>query len=155
MGDPCPQVRTTRAATSTTNAPPTSPLPVSLVEPSPKKKRRNGKTIKVFRSIFRSFPILTPTACKFPALPGGALPDPHRGIRSGTKVTGTLFGYRQGMCAYIDIVITSIYHHFNYTSTNCKLGLIEFNTLCCHYLKNECSNPMVRSTYYYTSDINR
>ncbi|KAK4759498.1 hypothetical protein SAY87_022629 [Trapa incisa] len=81
--------------------PPTPPPPppppqktVSLLQPSQKKKHHKGKVFRVFRSVFRSFPIITP-ACKFPSLPMG-LPDAHRATISGNRITGTLFGYRKG-----------------------------------------------------------
>ncbi|GLT44020.1 hypothetical protein SLA2020_179390 [Shorea laevis] len=76
-------------STPSASAPPPPPprQPVSLVQPSQKKKHKT-KVVRVFRSVIRSFPIITPV-CKFPTLNGG-LPD------SGSKVTGTLFGYRKG-----------------------------------------------------------
>ncbi|KFK32849.1 hypothetical protein AALP_AA6G295000 [Arabis alpina] len=74
-----------------------SPRPhVTLVEPSHQNKKKSKKVFRVFRSVFRSFPIITPAACKIPVLPGGSLPDPHRHSSSGSRVTGTLFGYRKG-----------------------------------------------------------
>ncbi|KAI3441095.1 uncharacterized protein J3R85_002767 [Psidium guajava] len=79
-----------------TTAPPSPPPPprqlVSLVQPSQKKKHKT-KVFRVFRSVFRSLPIITPV-CKFPTLPMG-IPDSHRTV-SGARVTGTLFGYRKG-----------------------------------------------------------
>ncbi|KAL8143606.1 hypothetical protein V2J09_016638 [Rumex salicifolius] len=84
MGDRNPAGAAT-SNTSSLDAPP----PVSLVPPSQKSKRNYWKSIRVLRSIFRSFPILTPRACKFPT---GVLLDPNRSIRAGTKLTGTLFG---------------------------------------------------------------
>ncbi|EOX92265.1 Uncharacterized protein TCM_001237 isoform 2, partial [Theobroma cacao] len=78
----------------TPRAPSTPRQPVSLVQPSQKHKKHKPRVLRVFRSVFRSFPIITP-ACKFPSLPGG-IPDPHKSITSGTRVTGTLFGYRKG-----------------------------------------------------------
>lgn len=72
--------------------PPPPRQPVSLVQPS-KNKKHKPKVIRAFRSVFRSFPIITP-ACKLPALPMG-LPDTHK-TASGSRVTGTLFGYRKG-----------------------------------------------------------
>ncbi|GFQ08864.1 protein mizu-kussei 1, partial [Phtheirospermum japonicum] len=53
-----------------------------------KKGHKPIKVFRVFRNVLRSFPIITPAACKLPSLPGG------RG--SGTRVTGTIFGYRKG-----------------------------------------------------------
>lgn len=79
----------TKAAPS---PPPPPRQPLSLVQPS-QKKRHKTKVFHVFRSVFRSLPIITPV-CKFPTLPMG-IPDTHRTI-SGARVTGTLFGYRKG-----------------------------------------------------------
>ncbi|KAL9239032.1 hypothetical protein vseg_013389 [Gypsophila vaccaria] len=66
---------------------------VSLIQPSQKKKYRS-KPFRVFRSIFRSLPIISPS-CKFPNLHHG-LPDIAHPGHSGNKITGTLFGYRKG-----------------------------------------------------------
>ncbi|KAF5749927.1 protein MIZU-KUSSEI 1-like [Tripterygium wilfordii] len=76
--------------------PPTPPPPRSLIQPSHKKKSKT-KVFRVFRSVFRSFPIITP-ACKIPTLHGGgiSLPDSRSNGITGTRVTGTLFGYRKG-----------------------------------------------------------
>ncbi|XVF15084.1 hypothetical protein REPUB_Repub09cG0118800 [Reevesia pubescens] len=63
----------------------------SLVQPSQKNKKQKPKILRAFRSVFRSFPIITPS-CRFPSLPVG---DSHKS-NSGTLVTGTLFGYRKG-----------------------------------------------------------
>ncbi|KAK6922927.1 Protein MIZU-KUSSEI 1-like, plant [Dillenia turbinata] len=91
-----------RASTSSSSSisvpPPPSRPSVSLVAPSQKKKHKNVKAFRVFRSVFRSLPIIPPV-CKFPGLPGGSLPDGHRTI-SGTRVTGTLFGYRKGRVSF-------------------------------------------------------
>ncbi|XP_059431441.1 protein MIZU-KUSSEI 1 [Corylus avellana] len=75
-------------------SPPPTPgrLPVSLVQPSQKKKHRT-KVLRLFRNVFRSFPIITPV-CKTGHLPLG-IPDGHRST-SGTRVTVTMFGYRKG-----------------------------------------------------------
>ncbi|CAL5374066.1 unnamed protein product [Camellia sinensis] len=92
MGEP---KRSTSVATS--SAPPPPPLPsqpLSLVQPSNKKKHKPVKVFRVFRSVFRSFPIITPV-CKLPSLPGGVLPDISRNA-SANRITGTLFGYRKG-----------------------------------------------------------
>lgn len=63
--------------------------PISLLQPSQKKKRtRPAKFFQLFRSFFRSLPIITPS-CTLPALPDRRRPR-------GAKVTGTLFGYRSG-----------------------------------------------------------
>ncbi|XP_043722405.1 protein MIZU-KUSSEI 1-like [Telopea speciosissima] len=93
MGEPNPTANAEEATEklTTPQAPPPPPRLVSLVQPSQKKKQKL-KVFRVFRSVFRSFPILTPV-CKFPT-PSGGLPDTHR--TSGTRITGTLFGYRKG-----------------------------------------------------------
>ncbi|GMH06637.1 hypothetical protein Nepgr_008477 [Nepenthes gracilis] len=95
MGEPMPATKDTTVASvaSTMDVPPRPPKP-SLIQPSQKKKRRSSKVFHVFRSIFRSLPIINPV-CKLPSLPGGKLPDTHRG-GMGTRITGTLFGYRKG-----------------------------------------------------------
>ncbi|GER35135.1 hypothetical protein STAS_11394 [Striga asiatica] len=88
MGDPSP---------SSAAAPPPPPPPSSaltLVQPSTKKKSRPVKVFRAFRNVFRSFPIITPAACRLPSLPGGRLPDGK--VSGGARVTGTLFGYRKG-----------------------------------------------------------
>ncbi|KAK6924155.1 Protein MIZU-KUSSEI 1-like, plant [Dillenia turbinata] len=91
--------RTSTSSSSSASFPPAPPgLPVSLVAPSQKKRHKNVKAFRVFRSVFRSLPIIPPV-CKFPGLPGGHLPDGHRTI-SGTRVTGTLFGYRKGRVSF-------------------------------------------------------
>ncbi|KAI5669989.1 hypothetical protein M9H77_19842 [Catharanthus roseus] len=91
MGEPKPS--SSSQSSSTSSPPPPPPTPSSLIKPSGKKKGK-PKVIRVFRSVFRSFPIITP-ACKLPSLPGGLLPD-HNRAGSGTRITGTLFGYRKG-----------------------------------------------------------
>ncbi|KAL0281918.1 UNVERIFIED_CONTAM: protein MIZU-KUSSEI 1 [Sesamum radiatum] len=73
--------------------PPPPPAALTLVQPSTKKKSKPSKVFRVFRNVFRSFPIITP-ACKFPSLPTGRLPDGK--VIAGDRITGTLFGYRKG-----------------------------------------------------------
>lgn len=98
MGDPNPKLSPnadTDTSPSTSSAPPPPPPPrqqLSLVQPSTKKKHKPIKVFRVFRSVFRSFPIITP-ACKFPYFPTG-FPDGNK--VSGIRITGTLFGYRKG-----------------------------------------------------------
>lgn len=83
--------------------PPPPPPPshqTSLVQPSNKKKHKPAKALRVFRSVLRSFPIISPV-CKFPSLPGGVLPDTHHrnsssSSASANRVAGTLFGYQKG-----------------------------------------------------------
>ncbi|KAE8713845.1 PFE0570w protein [Hibiscus syriacus] len=67
---------------------------ISLQQPSKKKgSSKPSKLFKRFRSIFRSFPIISPT-CKIPvSLHGNRQYDSH--IHGGTRMTGTLFGYRK------------------------------------------------------------
>ncbi|XVF58657.1 hypothetical protein PTKIN_Ptkin07bG0083800 [Pterospermum kingtungense] len=86
----------TPSTPSTPKAPttPSQQQPFSLVQPSQKIKKHKPKVVRVFRSVFRSFPIINP-ACKFPSLPVGLSTDSYKS-NSGTKVTGTLFGCRKG-----------------------------------------------------------
>ncbi|PKI76326.1 hypothetical protein CRG98_003248, partial [Punica granatum] len=83
MGEPRSSNQDRHDALPAAPAPPPPPprQPVSLVQPS-QKKRHKPKVFRVFRSVFRSFPIITPV-CKLPSLPMG-LPDTHRTI-SGSR----------------------------------------------------------------------
>ncbi|KAK4430624.1 protein MIZU-KUSSEI 1 [Sesamum alatum] len=99
MGFPPPPPPPPHPSTSTAvvahrpSPPPLSPrsLPVTLVQPSAKKKQKPVKAFrKAFRNAFRSLPIITPV-CKFPSLPGGRLADGGE-----ARVSCTLFGYRKG-----------------------------------------------------------
>ncbi|CAN6484665.1 unnamed protein product [Victoria cruziana] len=87
---------------SQSSPPDAPPLPpprpqVSLLQPSQKKRTKSVKMYRLFRSVFRTFPIISP-GCRLPtSLPGGPSShhsDPH--LLGGTRVTGTLFGYRKG-----------------------------------------------------------
>ncbi|GMY11260.1 protein MIZU-KUSSEI 1 [Fagus crenata] len=82
---------------STAPPPPPPPVPArqpsSLVQPSHKRHKSKARVLRVFRSVFRSLPIITP-ACNMGSLPLG-IPDGHRNS-PGTRITGTLFGYRKG-----------------------------------------------------------
>ncbi|CAA2993206.1 Hypothetical predicted protein [Olea europaea subsp. europaea] len=90
MGDPSSSME----AEPSRPTPPTPPTPSSsLVQPSTKKKNKHARVFRIFRNVFRSFPIMTPV-CKLPSLPGGILPD-GRSV-AGSRITGTLFGYRKG-----------------------------------------------------------
>ncbi|GMP26300.1 hypothetical protein CsSME_00002792 [Camellia sinensis var. sinensis] len=93
MGESKPST-SSPTASSKPPPPPLPAQPLSLVQPSNKKKTKPIKVFRVFRSVFRSFPIITP-ACKLPSLPGGVIPENHRS-GSGNRITGTLFGYRKG-----------------------------------------------------------
>ncbi|KAI3679944.1 hypothetical protein L2E82_50924 [Cichorium intybus] len=87
--------------------PPPPPLPPPSSSPSPSRSpgvalqpsspRKNpSKSTKIFRrvrSVFRSFPIITPSACKFPVSLQSHHDNHH--IHGGTRMTGTLFGYRK------------------------------------------------------------
>ncbi|XP_071699470.1 protein MIZU-KUSSEI 1-like [Rutidosis leptorrhynchoides] len=85
------------AVSSSLSSSRTQPLSggVSLQPSSPRKTP--SKSTKIFRrvrSVFRSFPIITPAACKFPV----SLHSQHKDnnhIHGGTRMTGTLFGYRK------------------------------------------------------------
>ncbi|KAG8383452.1 hypothetical protein BUALT_Bualt04G0014700 [Buddleja alternifolia] len=69
-----------------------SPNPLTLVQPSTKKKNKT-KVFRIFRNVFRSFPIMAPV-CRLPSLPGGRFPETK--VVAGDRITGTLFGYRKG-----------------------------------------------------------
>ncbi|KAK1256580.1 hypothetical protein QJS04_geneDACA024543 [Acorus gramineus] len=97
--------------------PPPPPQPsglpprLSLVQPPSSHHHHHRRSVRVFRVIrhaFRSFPIFTPS-CKIPhpsinsssssstnpTSGGHLLPESRRSL-SGTRITGTLFGYRKG-----------------------------------------------------------
>ncbi|AES72732.1 putative protein MIZU-KUSSEI 1-like, plant [Medicago truncatula] len=86
---------------STLPSPPPLPQNISLVQPS-HKRRHKTKVVRVFRSVFRSLPIITPV-CKFPSFPNGT-PDSQYHINiggsTGTKISGTLFGHRKGRVSF-------------------------------------------------------
>ncbi|XP_021670872.1 protein MIZU-KUSSEI 1-like [Hevea brasiliensis] len=110
-------------------APPPLPLRGTLQQPSEKKKK--PKVIRVFRSVFRSFPIITPV-CKLPVLQGISLDGQHRYV-SGNRVTGTLFGYRKGR------VSLSIQE-----SSKCYPSLIVELAIQTNVLQKELGSGMVR-----------
>ncbi|KAL3818865.1 hypothetical protein ACJIZ3_004770 [Penstemon smallii] len=74
-------------------APPPPPSSLTLLQPNSRKKSHKPKVFRVFRNVFRSFPIISPV-CRLPSLPGGRLPEAK--TIAGARVTGTLFGYRKG-----------------------------------------------------------
>ncbi|KAL5992218.1 hypothetical protein ACLOJK_013133 [Asimina triloba] len=88
MGD------STTAATSPPPPPPPSRPTLLLPAAAHKKKPKPVKVIRLFRSVFKTIPALAPH-CKLPSLPVG-FPESRRSHLSGSKVTGTLFGYRKG-----------------------------------------------------------
>ncbi|XP_004502865.1 protein MIZU-KUSSEI 1 [Cicer arietinum] len=104
MGEPRSSSHTSttssQSSPTTLPSPPPPPQKISLIQPSQKRKHR-PKVVRVFRSVFRSLPIITPT-CKFPSIPTataeGHHHHHHRNIagHNGTKVSGTLFGHRKG-----------------------------------------------------------
>lgn len=67
--------------------------PISLQPSHRRGPSKSTKLLRRFRSVFRSFPIITP-ACKMPVqLHGSRQGDGH--VHGGTRMTGTLFGYRK------------------------------------------------------------
>jgi len=73
---------------------PKVPMQISLQPANSKSKRSStNKFFGKFRSMFRSFPIIVPS-CKMPTMNGN-----HRTsetiVHGGTRITGTLFGYRK------------------------------------------------------------
>ncbi|OIW20016.1 hypothetical protein TanjilG_31934 [Lupinus angustifolius] len=87
-----------------TTPPPPPPPPSSnkstLLQPQPYKKKQKTKVVRVFRSVFRSLPIMKP--CKFHAMPMGGLVSHHQHFKNITenKICGTLFGYRNGRVSF-------------------------------------------------------
>ncbi|CAN1344812.1 Protein MIZU-KUSSEI 1 [Linum perenne] len=65
---------------------------ISLQQPNVKRTNtsRPKKLFRQVRSIFRSLPIITTAACKFPT--GNRIQD---GQINGTRMTGTLFGHKK------------------------------------------------------------
>ncbi|XP_044478286.1 protein MIZU-KUSSEI 1-like [Mangifera indica] len=80
--------------------PPSQRQPVSLVQPSIKKKNKSIKVFQAFRSVFRSFPIVSPTMCNMSITPGSFSDGQRISSTNGKKVTGTLFGYRRGRVSF-------------------------------------------------------
>ncbi|XP_042404094.1 protein MIZU-KUSSEI 1-like [Zingiber officinale] len=89
------------APESTSGDCPSSPRP-TITLAQPKKKKPNAKlSFRAVRSLFRSFPILTPAACRLPGAAGGGglsrgsrtSADGH--ISGAARTTGTLFGHRK------------------------------------------------------------
>ncbi|KAK2407459.1 hypothetical protein P8452_69512 [Trifolium repens] len=77
----------------TTSSLKTMRMPISLLPANNKSKRSStNKFFGKFRSIFRSFPIIVPS-CKMPTLNGNRASETI--IHGGTRITGTLFGYRK------------------------------------------------------------
>ncbi|CAF2356103.1 unnamed protein product [Brassica napus] len=69
---------------------------ITLEQPSGKTKSTGSKSNKLLRrvrSVFRSLPIMSPM-CKFPGGGGTRVHENHV-HHGGTRVTGTLFGYRK------------------------------------------------------------
>ncbi|KAL0916277.1 hypothetical protein M5K25_013773 [Dendrobium thyrsiflorum] len=77
---------------------PTVASPTILQQPSHRKRggSKSPKVFRVFRSVFRTFPIISP-ACGFHSpIPRSAPNTHHDGhIHGATRTTGTLFGYRK------------------------------------------------------------
>ncbi|KAL2898152.1 Protein MIZU-KUSSEI 1 [Bienertia sinuspersici] len=73
------------------NGPMSPRAPISLQAPSQRKNpSKSNKLLRRMRSVIRSFPIVSPT-CRIPI--SNRLSDGH--IHGGTRITGTLFGYRK------------------------------------------------------------
>ncbi|KAJ0097120.1 hypothetical protein Patl1_27546 [Pistacia atlantica] len=95
-----PQSPTAADDDSQTPQPPPPRQPVSLVQPSERKKNKSTKVFRIFRSVFRSFPIVAPTMCKISVTPGSLSEGQRSSSTNGKKVTGTLFGYRKGRVSF-------------------------------------------------------
>lgn len=89
--------------------------------------------------MFRSLPIIAPTACRMPAIPAalGSLPEYDTGVHyrssHGQRVTGTLFGYRKGRVS-LSIQETSW----------CLPSLVVELAMLTNALQREMSSGMVR-----------
>ncbi|KAF9593752.1 hypothetical protein IFM89_024920 [Coptis chinensis] len=94
MGPPPPLPQPCSTSTAATEMPLQSPArPQISLRSHRQKPSKSGRLFRRVRSVFRSFPIITPT-CKMPvSLPGGRLNDGH--IHGGTRMTGTLYGCRK------------------------------------------------------------
>ncbi|XP_021762229.1 protein MIZU-KUSSEI 1-like [Chenopodium quinoa] len=78
-------------ATTTPNMSLSPRGPISLQAPSQRKNpTKSNKLLRRVRSVFRSFPIVSPT-CRIPM--SGRINDGH--VHGGTRITGTLFGFRK------------------------------------------------------------
>ncbi|XP_028804026.1 protein MIZU-KUSSEI 1-like [Neltuma alba] len=75
----------------------TSRLPAISLQPANIKQQqtKSHKLFRKFRSVFRSFPIITPSSCKFPVSLAGGHQGTDKYIHGGIRVTGTLFGHRK------------------------------------------------------------
>ncbi|XP_021736634.1 protein MIZU-KUSSEI 1-like [Chenopodium quinoa] len=100
----------------------------SLVEPSPSKHKQHkeAKTVRVLRSMIRSFPIISPKHCRLPDI---------NFLSNGTsnRVTGTLFGYKKGKMNF------SLQQ-----STKCLPTLVLDLPIQTHVLQKDMSVGMVR-----------
>ncbi|CAO2830558.1 unnamed protein product [Amaranthus hypochondriacus] len=67
--------------------------PITGLEPSKNKTQKRPKTIRILRSMIRSFPIVTPKPCRLPEIN-------FRTNGTGNRVTGTLFGYKKGRMSF-------------------------------------------------------
>ncbi|KAL6288878.1 hypothetical protein ACE6H2_006388 [Prunus campanulata] len=108
MAAPQTQPRPPPLPTASQNLKPTTqptvhtPSPVSLQPSSRKSPSKPSKLFRRFRAVFRSFPIISPS-CKIPvSLHGSRMGEGHTHIHGGTRMTGTLFGYRK---ARVNLVI--------------------------------------------------
>ncbi|KAF5469857.1 hypothetical protein F2P56_010415 [Juglans regia] len=97
---PPPRLRASSTSTSspaTTTAPsPTRPPPVFLQPSHKRSPSKSTRLLRRFRSVFRSFPIITLPSCKIPiSFHVSRLHDHNGHIHGGTHMTGTIFGFRK------------------------------------------------------------
>lgn len=84
--------------------PPPSPSrqpsqPVTLLHSLEKKKPKPIKAVRLFRSVVRALPIITFTPiCRLANIPT-TFPESRHHV-TGTRVTGTIFGYRKGKVSF-------------------------------------------------------
>ncbi|KAK8673768.1 hypothetical protein V6N13_112081 [Hibiscus sabdariffa] len=132
---------TNEPQSSTPTTPPASPKahsnsvprvhPISLVQPSQKNNKDKPKVVRAFRSVIRALPIINPR-CKFPACTNGGESAESK-LNSGTRVTGTLFGFPKGK------VSLSLQEN-----PKCLPWIVVELALHTHVLQKELSSGMVR-----------
>ncbi|KAL4565541.1 hypothetical protein LXL04_029639 [Taraxacum kok-saghyz] len=132
---PSPSTSSSPSPSSKSHKPPPPPPapPTTGIIKSSYKKGKQTKVFRVVRSVFRSFPIVTPP--KISLLPGGRQPEGHRGTHC---VTGTLYGYRKGCVALaiqentktLPIMILELELETNALQTEMNLGMVRIALEC-------------------------
>lgn len=103
----------------------------ALVKPPKKRRRRGLRVSHLFRGACRTFPVFTPKCSRMSAQPICRL-ESHKG-QTGTRITGTLFGYRKGR---VSLSLQEI--------PQCLPSLVVELAIQTHVLLREMSSGMVR-----------